>query len=347
MKTIDIWDRPIGDGHPPYFVAELGTCHQGSVEIVKENAKAAVDAGADCVKTELFYETEVRDSSARKTFSTRGKDFSVPLIEHMRRYQFTLEQHHEIKKYCDELKVPFMATAHDRRRVDFLVDIGAVAIKIASPDIVHIPLIRYAAKSDLALFLDTGGAYQHEVEMAVKIARDAGCQQLVVNHNPSGHPAKPENHHLRVITRFKELFETPIGFSDHYDGYTMIYTAVAVGANVIEKPVSSDRFIEECEHIWSVSRDDLKEVVTTLHDVYKSLGSKQRPMRPGLRPESPHRVALVARHDLLPGDPITMDNITFGKPRLGIGVEHWDDLVGRTLIKGVKEGAFIQWTDLC
>ena len=347
MRTIEIGGRPVGEGHPPFFVAELGTCHEGSLDVALELARKAAAAGADCIKSELFYETEVFDDSARKTFSIRGKRYSVPLLEHMRRYQFTLEQHHEIKKLADDLGLPFMATAHDRRRVDFLVEIGAEAVKIASPDIVHYPLIRYAAQSGLALFLDTGGAWQHEVEMAVKAARDAGCKRLVVNHQPDGHPGSAEQHNLRVLQRYKELFAAPVGLSDHYDGYQMMYAAAAVGADCIEKPISRDRFLEACEHIWSVTIDDLPEALATLREVHASLGSPCKPMpTPGLRPESPHRVALIARRDLAPGDPITWDNVTFGKPRMGIGVEHWDSVEGRPLRSAVAQNAFIRWEDL-
>jgi len=346
MKTVRVKDREIGSGHPPFFVAELGTCHQGSVAVAKDNAKAAAEAGAHCIKTELFYETEVRDPSATKTYSTRSGRHEVPLLDHMRRYQFTLEQHHEIKRFADELGLPFMATAHTRQRVDFLVDIGAQAVKIASPDIVHYPLIRYAGASGLVLFLDTGGAYQHEVEMAVKAARDAGCKQLVVNHNPDGHPAKPQGHNLRCIARYQELFGLPVGLSDHYDGYEMSFAAVVAGAHCIEKPISEDRFIEECEHLWAVSRADLPEFIASLGRAWEALGQPQRPMKEGLRPVSPHRVALVARRDLAPGDAITQENVTFGKPRLGIGVEHWDELSGRTLGRAVAEGAFIRFEDL-
>lgn len=346
MRTVKIGDREIGPGHPPYFVAELGTCHRGSVEQAKINALAAVRAGADCVKTELFHESEVRDPSARKTYTTRTKSYSVPLIDHMRRYQFTLEQHREIKGYCDELGVPFMATAHTFERVDFLKDIGAAAVKIASPDIVHYPLIRYAAASGLALFLDTGGAYQMEVEMAVKHARDAGVKDLVVNHNPAGHPAPAEKHDLRILARFAELFQCPVGLSDHYDGYEMVYAAVVAGANVIEKPISQDRFLEECEHLWGVSLPDLPEVIAGMHKAFAALGNSQRVMGPGLRPESPHRVALVAARDLAPGEEINLANVEFGKPRMGVGVEHWDLVEGRRLKRAVEQGAFIQWEDL-
>ncbi len=346
MKTVHIWDKEIGEGNLPYFIAELGTCHRGSVEVAKENAKAAVAAGADCVKTETFYETEVADDAARKVFTTRTKKYSVPLKEHMRRYQFTLDQHHEIKKYCDELGVPFMATAHSWEAVDFLKDIGAAAIKVASPDIVHIPLIRYVAKTGLVIFLDTGGAYQYEVELAVKTARDAGCNDLIVNHNPSGHPAPAEKHDLRIIPRFKEILGIPVGFADHYDGYEMMPLAVALGANCIEKPISEDRFLEECEHIWAISRKDLKEAIGSIHDAYKAMGNKERPMGLTDRPENLGRVALIASKDLQSGGKINLDNITFGKPRLGLGVENWNLVEGRKLVRNKKKGSYIQWDDI-
>lgn len=345
MSSITIAGRQIGDGHRPWFVAELGTCHEGDLEIAKANARAAAKAGADCIKTELFYETEVFDDSATKVWSHRGTTHEESLITHMRRYQFTLDQHAEIKAVADEVGLPFMATAHDFERVDFLVDIGAAAVKIASPDIVHLPLIRAAAASGLALFLDTGGAFQHEVEMAVRVAREAGCERLVVNHNPSGHPAPPASHHLRVLQRFKTLFDCPIGLADHYDGYDMVGAAVALGANVVEKPVSRNRFEERCEHIWSVSLDDLPGVIASMHAVWEALGESERPGT-GLFADSPHRVALVARHDLEAGTPLTLDTVEFGKPRKGIGVEHWDLVQGRRLKKAVRRHAFITWDDL-
>lgn len=346
MNSFDIKGVKIGGGQPPYFVAELGTCHRGSVDVAKENARMAAQAGAPCVKTELFHETEVLNPNIMKTYSIGDRRYEVPLVEHMRRYQLTLDQHREIKEYCDTLGVAFMATAHDRSRVDFLREIGADAVKIASPDIVHYPLIRYAAASGLALFLDTGGAWQHEVEMAVKAARDAGCERLVVNHNPKGHPAAARDHDLLVMDRFKKLFRCPVGLADHYDGYDMVYAAAALGADSIEKPVSENRFIEECEHIWAVTRDDLAHVIATMHVFHQSRGKHCRDMGPGLRPRSPHRVALAAARDLAPGEPITEANVIFGKPRLGIGVEYWDEVEGRALSAAKRKGEYIRWEDL-
>ena len=125
----------------------------------------------------------------------------------------------------------------------------------------------------------------------------------------------------------------------------MAYAAVAVGADVVEKPVSRDRFLPACEHIWSVSVPDLPVFVQTLRNVHSALGRPQRE-GPGLRPSSPHRVALVAARDLKPGDTLTLETVEFGKPRLGIGVEFWDEVEGRALRNPLAKGSFITWDDL-
>jgi len=336
--------RHIGRRSPPYFVAELGTCHQGNLEKALTFTRAAAKAGADCIKTELFNEKEVFDPSAQKTFSIRGKEYSIPLIDHMRATQLSLDEHRKIKEESERLGLPFMATAHDFERVDFLSDIGAEAVKIASPDIIHFPLIRYAAQSGMALFLDTGGAFEHEVEAAAQVAREAGCERLAINHNPAGHPAPPEGHDLRIIPRLAEILQCPIGLSDHYDGYEMAYAAVAVGACIIEKPITDNRFFEAVEHIWAIDLNDLNEVIATIKAVYTALGNDHRG-EPGKRPENPHRVSLVASRDIKPGEHLSLENVEFGKPRLGIGVEHWDKIDGRPVSKAIKKGAFIQWGD--
>ncbi len=344
MKTIKIGDRELGDGSPPYFVAELGICHQGSVEIAKKLVRAAKESGADCIKTETFQrEHIVFDKSLTTEYTIRGKRYSENLLEHMEKYQLSYDEHTEIKKLSHELGLPFMSTAHDFEAIDFLVDIGASAIKITSADIIHYPLLRYAAKTGLALFLDTGGAYQYETERAYKELSDAGARKVVFNHHPGGHPASADKYDLRIIQRLKSLLNVPVGTADHYDGYEMVYAAVAVGADVIEKPVSLDRFIEQPEHIWSISIADLSEVISNMHAVYKSLGVYERK---DIK-ESSNRVCLVAKSDLEKGSEINFENILFGRPNnMGISVRHWDLVKGRALRKFKNKHEFVQWEDV-
>jgi len=348
LKTVKIWDYVIGDEKVPFFVAELGICHEGSLDIALELTKAAIDAGAHCIKTETFQrETIVFDPSATTTYCINGTQYTTSLIDHMDKYELKYEEHHQIKKYCDEKKVPFISTAHDFKAVDFLIDIGVAAIKIASPDIVHYPLLRYIAQKKIPVFLDTGSAYQYEIELAVKHLREGGLDDIVINHNPQGHPASADQHDLRIIPRLKEIINVPIGLADHYEGYEMLYAATAIGANTLEKPVSKDRLICEPERNWSISIEDLPQVIRTVENIYYSLGKKERTiLKSSEKYRSQNRVACVAAKDLKPGDIINFDNIIFGRPRKGIGVEHWDIINGRKINKIIKKHDFIQWEDI-
>ncbi len=348
MHPVKVGDFILDDEHPPFFVAELGICHGGSVDLALELAEAAVAAGAHCVKTETFNrQNMVFDPSAQTSFFINGVKHVVPLAEHMERYQLTLTEHHHIKKLCDRLGVPFMSTAHDFKAIDFLKDIGAAAVKISSPDIIHHPLLQYAAGQGLPVFLDTGGAYQHEVEIAVKILRDHGLEDLVINHNPAGHPAPAERHDLRIIPRLRQIFETPVGLADHYEGYEMLWAAVALGAHTVEKPISMDRRVPEPERNWSVSVDDLPEVIQTTMAVHAALGRSERVMTKEAEAyRNQNRMALAAADDLASGAEINLNNITFGRPRLGVGAEHWDVVAGRRLRRAKKRLEFIQWADL-
>ena len=262
MKKISVSDYHIGEKEPPFFVAELGICHEGKLDIALELTQAAAEAGADCIKTETFHHsTTVFDPSAVTSYTINSIKHTVPLIEHMKQFQLTLEEHHEIKKLCDRFNIPFMSTAHDFESIDFLCDIGASVIKICSPDLIHYPLLKYAARKGVPVAIDSGGGYQHEIEIAVKTLKENGLEDILINHNPEGHPAPAETHDLSVIPRLKQITELPVGLADHYEGYEMIYAATAIGADLLEKPISKDRFDPMPEKNWSISIDDLKSVL--------------------------------------------------------------------------------------
>lgn len=348
MDTVRVGDFVIGEREEPFFIAELGICHGGDLATALRLAEASAKAGAHCVKTETFQrESIVLDPSAVARYVIDGTRIEVPLAEHMDRYELTLDEHHQIKKRCDELRVPFMSTAHDAEGIDFLREIGAAAVKIASPDIVHYPLLAHAAKSGLPVFLDTGASLQHEIERAVEHLRANGASGIVVNHNPVGHPAPAEGHDLRIIPRLGEILGLPIGISDHYERCEMLYAAVAVGALVLEKPVSEDPSVKEPERNWSVDVADLAGVIANCRAVYKALGRPARALSPEAKAyRDANRSGCAARADLPAGTVLGLDNVVFGRPRKGIAVEHWELVAGRRLRGAKRRHEFIQWEDL-
>lgn len=349
MGEIKIGDHIIGDGHKPIFIAELGICHEGSLDTALELAKAAAEAGAHMIKTESFTPRKVVfHDSAKIAYEVEGKKYNVPLKGHMEKYELSIDDHIKICKLCDSLNVPFMSTVHDFETADIMVDVGASAVKLASPDVVHYPLLRYVAKKGLPVFLDTGAALQYEVEIAVRILREAGCEKLIVNHNPSGHPAPAKNHDLRTVQRFNEILNTCVGVADHYEGYQMVYTAVAMGAHAIEKPISKDRFKPGPEINYSISAKDIKEVVDTMQEVWESLGKLERThlSESAEAYRYNNRMVCIAAKDIEPGDKMNLENVIFGRPRMGIGVEYWDVVEGRKFRNAKKKNEFINWEDL-
>lgn len=347
-KEIKIGNVTVSQDSSPIFVAELGICHEGSLDVALELTEKAFRAGADIIKTETFQRKEiVFDDDAIVQHMQNGKEVIESMAEHMDKYELSFEQHHEIKKLADKLGIPFISTAHNFESVDFLVNIGAAGIKIASPDIIHYPLLRYVAKTSLPIFLDTGGAYQYEIEMAVKVLNQGGKQDIIINHNPSGHPALEKNHNLNTIKRLLSIFPYPIGLADHYAGYDMLKAAIIAGATVIEKPISRDRFVNEPERSWSITIDDLQDVINSMQNFYQALGQSEKEFtEEAEKYRERNRMCCIAADNLKQGTVITLDNIKFGRPRKGIGVEFWDQIEGLKLRRDKQKHDFIKWTDL-
>lgn len=348
MKTIKIGNSYIGDDHPPFFVAELGICHGGSVTEALDLAKIAAETGVPCIKTEMFRSADiVIDPEATCNYRIHGKLITELLTEHMQRFELSFDEHAQVRDYCKKLGVPFMTTVHDFTAVDFMKDLKADALKISSPDVMNYPLLNYIAETGIPVFMDSGSTMQYELEIAVKELRNAGCQDLVVNHNPIGHPATAENHHLRVIPRLKEVLGTPIGISDHYEGYEMVAAAAVIGANVIEKPISKDRFVEEPERNYSISTPDLPEVLEQMHKAYNALGLVEKPLtKDQIAYRNMQRVSCVTKSNLKKGDILSLDNVIFGRPCRGIPAELWSQVEGKKLRHNKDKHEFINWIDL-
>jgi len=332
----------------PIFVAELGICHGGSPDLAMALAEAAIKAGAHCVKTETFQtETLVFDPSATCSYTVAGERITTSLAAHMRRYELPLETHRSICTLCCRRGVPFMCTVHDTASVDFMVESGASALKIASPDIVHFPLLRHVARTGLPIFLDTGSALAEEIERAVSVLREAGQQGIVVNHNPAGHPAPAAGHHFKMMSRIGKQLNVPVGLSDHFEGNAMLPLAVMMGAVVLEKPVTFDNTVPEPERNWALNIQELPHVLQQLRQAHASLGSEVRILNEHQQIyRDQNRVACAAARDLEAGEPLTLSAITFARPRRGIGVEHWDDIEGRSLRTSKKKYEFLQWSDI-
>ena len=351
--TLRMGDAPVGADHPPVFLAEIGTLFNQDIELARSlvgrirTARAAVVHTPILLKGEILHTADIclDDDAIENYYSRSGQHRAERYREVIERKVVGLDQYRAIFGLCPDL--PFVLSVYDIEGADFAVEIGAVALKVASSNITHVPLIRHVAGTGLPVLIDTGRSAIDEIERAVTTARDAGCSQLILEHSPDGHPALPANHNLRMLQTLATKFDVPVGLSDHHAGEEMLYLSVALGASLVEKGVTLDPDALDQDVSHAMPLQDLERVANTLHDCWLAMGEEFRdPTTPIEKIGSSARMGLVAKCDLRPGDPIDLDHVTFAFPKKGVGAEEWDEAARREIARDMSRGSVIEWGDL-
>lgn len=334
-----------------YIVLEAGPTHVG-IESAKQLAKVAKDAGADSVKFQMVdaarlmadksimfgYKYLERDASGKEEYVS----IEEPLYEIIKRRELTRAEWKELKAYCDKIGIHMFTTAIYKDEVDFIVDeLKMDSIKINSSDVNDLEFIKYCASKGVNLQLDTGNADIWEIERAVIVAEEEGCDNIIIHHCPSGYPAHLESIHLRQITTLKQMFPShSIAFSDHSPGWEMDIAAVALGAEMVEKTITLDRTIKSCEHSFSLEPDDSKRFVKSIREVETALGKARRtiPTENKIKRKSTRRSPYALR-TIASGEKITREDFEFKRPGFGITSEEFDFFVGKKLITEIQVGS--------
>lgn len=340
----------LGEDVLPAFVAELGICHLGDVNRALKTVEQVFKTSGPCiVKTETFDPAKMVLGKDHPIISKIRKpngeiyEMHESLLEHMERFQLTLEEHQQICEYVHSQGGAFLSTAHDFESIDFLVKIKADAIKIASPDIVHIPLLRYAGESGLPVILDTGGATRWEIARAVWTVKETNNFNILVNHHPGGHPAPAQGYGLSEMERSRAQYDTLVGTADHYHNNDMVLAAAALNADFIEKPVTLEAHIEEPEQIYATPVSEVANLRSSLEAIWYA--SQPQADKTGDR-NAQGRMSFRAAQDLQVGQTVEYDQIWPSRPRDGIGVENWDQVKGLKIVKELKEGESLTWEHL-
>lgn len=347
-RSVKLGDKHIGDGHPCFIVVELGVCHEQNVNLAEHFIQTAAMAGADSVKVESFQAEElVMDRSITHTYGTSEGVVTENYYELLKRLELGLEDHARLKAKADECGLIFFPTVANKRSIEFFEGLNTSSYKLASPDIVNYPLQRSVAETGKPIFLDTGGSFLFEIEKAVINLQAAGAKDVVIMHNPSGYPAPPEKTDLRMITTLKQVFDLPVGLSCHTPGFDMVMAALALGANVVEKPISRDRTIRSPEFVFSFLDSQAESFVRRIRDVEAGLGHGRRlEVNEDSLPRFIGRRGIYAARDLSPGENISEDNTILAKPEHGISVVFIDEIMGRILKRPVGKNQPITWEDV-
>ena len=347
--SFPIGNRQVGPGEPTYVVAELSCNHQGSFERAVELIRAAKAAGADAVKLQTYTPETMTLQSENEYFRIRG---SVPgegqmLYDLYREAATPWEWHPKLQALAEQLGIGFFSTAFDPTAVAFLESLGVPVHKVASFELVDLPLIEAAARTGKPLILSTGMATLEEIQEAVGAARAAGAAQLMLLKCTSAYPAQPDEMHLRTIPRLRELFNVPVGVSDHTLGMTVPVVAVALGACLVEKHFTVSRASASPDSPFSLEPDEFKAMVEAIRLAEQAMGSVRYGASEREAASRVFRRSLFVAKDVQSGERFTADNVSSVRPGHGLHPRHLRQIIGCTATREIARGTPLSWDLVC
>lgn len=349
MEKLNIDGRLVGPGEPPYFIAEIGSNHNGDMDLARRLIDAAVVAGVDAVKFQSWSKQSLicREEYNRNTsYADTLRHFGT-LEEMVEKYQLTPHQHEEIAAYCAEKGVLFISTPFSKSEADMLETLGLPFFKLASMDVNNLPLLAHVGAKGKPVMLSTGMSTLGEVEQALAVLREAGAGPVCLLHCISVYPPKAEDINLKNIPMLERVFEVPAGFSDHSQGTAIPLAAVALGASVIEKHFTMDHSLPGWDHWVSADLVEMEQLVSAGRSIFAALGSEVRKVSGDEQSKKmAFRRSAVAARALPAGHVITEADLDFKRPGSGIHPDEMGYIIGRALNRGLDEDDILRWEDL-
>ena len=331
----------IGEGHPPFIIAEMSGNHNGSLERALAIVEAAAKAGAHALKLQTYTaDTMTLDVAEGEFFINDPKSLwnGQCLYELYKKAYTPWEWHKPIFKRCQELGMLAFSTPFDATAVEFLETLHVPLYKIASFENVDLPLIRRVAATGKPMIISTGLAQREEIADAVHAARNAGCRQLILLKCTSAYPAPPEEANLATIPAMRSAFHCPVGLSDHSEGIAVSVAAVAFGAVAIERHVTLRRSDGGVDSAFSLEPEELAELVKASATAWKALGRVHYGPGPRERASLIFRRSLYVTKDMAAGDRFTSENLRSVRPGKGLPPKFYNELLGKPVKRAVRKG---------
>ena len=321
-----------------FIVAEIGSNHNRSLALAKETIDAAAGAGADAAKFQIYSASTLYSAHDAQELGYDGGNVTK-LIESVETPREWLP---ELSAHCRERGIAFFAAPFDMAAVDEL-DAVSDMFKIASFEIVDIPLIRRAASRGKPMIISTGLANMGEIEDAVAACRETGNEDITLLQCASCYPSRPSIMNLRAMETLRRAFGVPVGLSDHTPGIHISVAAVAMGASVIEKHFTMDRSMKGPDHSFAIEPGELRELVRQVRDVESALGDgfKQGPSPDEMTAYGYARRSLHAVRGIEKGAIIAEDMLISKRPGHGIRPKYMDWVIGRRAARDIPADSWI------
>jgi N-acetylneuraminate synthase len=322
--------------------------HRQDFEVAAGVVRAIKEAGADAVKVQTYTADTITIRSGAPEFRIGGGTLWDGRTLHDLYAEACMPWHWQpkLQALATELGLDFFSSPFDSTAVEFLVGMDVPVYKIASFELVDLPLIRKVAATGKPLIMSTGMASLNEIEEAVGTAREAGVQQLALLKCTSGYPARPEEMNLRAIGDLAARFGVPIGLSDHTLGTVVPVAAVALGASIVEKHFTLSRSETGPDSAFSLEPSEFRELVEGIRVSEKALGVVSYNVGEAERKSRVFRRSLFVVEDVKAGDQLTEQNIRSIRPGHGLHPRHLTEILGRTAACDISRGTPLAWTHI-
>ena len=344
MNCITIDGRKISREHKPYIIAELSANHNGSIDKALETIEMAKAAGADAIKLQTYTPDTMTIDCDKQDFHIEGGLWDGYKLYDLYKWAHTpYEWHKAMFDKAREIGITVFSTPFDETAVDLLEELGAPAYKIASFELLDLPLIARVAKTGKPMIMSTGMANYNEIKEAVDTARSNGCEELVVLHCISSYPSPIEESNLATIADISKEFNCIAGLSDHTLGTVVSVASVTLGASLIEKHVTMSRKDKGPDSAFSLEPNELKTLCEETESAWKAIGKAGYERKPAEEENVKFRRSIYFVKNIKKGEVLKESDIRRIRPGFGLEPKYFDSLIGKKVTADVTRGTPVSW----
>ncbi|MDA8171763.1 MAG: pseudaminic acid synthase [Nitrospiraceae bacterium] len=344
MREIRIGNSVIGKDSPVFLIAEMSANHNQSFEDAVAIIRAAKEAGADAVKLQTYTPDTITIDSDKQYFRIKGGLWDGENLYNLYKKAYTpWEWQPKLKKIADELGIILFSTPFDKTAVDFLEEMNVPAYKVASFELVDLPLIEYIATKGKPVIMSVGMATLGEIEEAVNAARNAGAEQIALLKCTSAYPAPPQEINLKTIPHLARAFDVVAGLSDHTTGIAVPVASVSLGAKIIEKHFTLSRARGGPDAAFSLEPAEFKAMAEAIRTAEKAIGKVHYGLTAAEEQGRSFRRSLFAVKDIKRGEIFTEDNVRSIRPGQGLPPKYIKKILGKKAARDIEKGTPIDW----
>ena len=328
----------ISEETPVVIIAEVACEHQGSLEAAKRLVELAKEAGADIVKFQLHLPAE-------EMIPGSVRFWAGSMDEVLAKVNLPTEQHVDLMRHCEAVGIQYLCTPFCAAAADLLDEMGVVAFKTGSGEMTNIPMLRHIARKGKPMVVSTGMATLEEIARTVAALKEEGAEFALMNCT-SAYPPRYEEVSLGLIRRLAEMFDVPVGHSDHTAEIWVPIGAVVAGARIIEKHFTPDRSLKGPDHLVSLEPSEFRTMVDAIRKLERALGAEKK-VHPGeeeVRRWAHHSV--VSLRPIAAGTALTTELVGVKRPGWGVPARHLPEFVGRIARRDIPADTLLAWEDI-